>query len=64
MSFTQRRAMRLSEILTFLGLSYVSFSIYFSLKGFLIVAYILILAQFILDCFGGESAVVAMISDL
>lgn len=56
MLFNQLRTLRLPDMLTLLGLLCVSFSVYFSFKGFLIIAYILILMQFILDYFDGKLA--------
>jgi phosphatidylserine synthase len=43
-------------MLTLLGLLSVCFSIYFSFKEYLILAYVLILVQFILDYFDGKLA--------
>ncbi len=43
-------------MLTLLGLLCVSFSVYFSFKGFLVIAYFLILTQFLLDYFDGKLA--------
>jgi phosphatidylserine synthase len=54
--FKQLRALRWPDMLTLLGLLCVSFSVYFSFKGFLLVAYILILTQFLLDYFDGKLA--------
>ncbi|MGD0590879.1 MAG: CDP-alcohol phosphatidyltransferase family protein [Bacteroidota bacterium] len=56
MIFKQLRALRWPDMLTLLGLLCVSFSVYFSLKGFLIIAYVLILMQFLLDYFDGRLA--------
>ncbi len=56
MLFKQLRTLRLPDVLTLLGLLCVSFSIYFSLKGLLIIAYVLILTQFLLDFFDGKLA--------
>jgi CDP-diacylglycerol--serine O-phosphatidyltransferase len=56
MSFSQLRTLRLPDSLTLLGLLCVSFSVYFSFKGFLVIAYVLILMQFILDYFDGKLA--------
>lgn len=56
MFFNQLRALRLPDMLTLLGLLCVSFSVYFSFKGFLIIAYVLILMQFLLDYFDGKLA--------
>lgn len=44
------------DILTLLGLLCVSFSVYFSFKEFLVIAYVLILTQFLLDYFDGKLA--------
>ena len=54
--FKQLRALRWPDLLTLLGLLCVSFSVYFSFKGFLAIAYILILLQFLLDYFDGKLA--------
>jgi phosphatidylserine synthase len=43
-------------VLTLLGLLCVSFSVYFSFKGYLLIAYVLILMQFLLDYFDGKLA--------
>lgn len=56
MFFKQLRSLRLPDLLTLLGLLCVSFSVYFSFKGILVIAYILILTQFILDYFDGKLA--------
>ncbi len=56
MLFKQLRTLRLPDLLTLLGLLSVSFSVYFSYKGFLILAYALILLQFLLDYFDGKLA--------
>jgi CDP-diacylglycerol--serine O-phosphatidyltransferase len=56
MLFNQLRSLRLPDFLTLLGLLCVSFSVYFSFKGFLAIAYILILMQFTLDYFDGKLA--------
>jgi CDP-diacylglycerol---serine O-phosphatidyltransferase len=56
MLFKQLRSLRLPDMLTLLGLLCVSFSVYFSLKGFLVIAYVLILTQFLLDYFDGKLA--------
>jgi phosphatidylserine synthase len=56
MAFTQLRTLRLSDMLTLLGLLCVSFSMYLSFKGFFGVAYVLILMQFLLDYFDGKVA--------
>jgi phosphatidylserine synthase len=54
--FMQLRALRWPDMLTLFGLLCVSFSVYFSFKGFLAIAYALILMQFILDYFDGKLA--------
>lgn len=56
MSFKQLQTLRWSDLLTLLGLLSVSFSIYFSLKGYVVLAYVLILLQFLLDYFDGKLA--------
>ena len=56
MLFKQLRTLRLPDMLTLLGLLCVSFSVYFSFKGFLVIAYFLILTQFLLDYFDGKLA--------
>ncbi len=56
MLFKQLRSLRLPDMLTLLGLLSVSLSIYFSLNGFIIIAYFLILLQFLLDYFDGKLA--------
>jgi phosphatidylserine synthase len=56
MIFKQLRVLRWPDMLTLLGLLCVSFSVYFSFKGFLVIAYILILTQFLLDYFDGRLA--------
>lgn len=56
MLFKQLRTLRLPDVLTLLGLLSVSFSVYFSFKGFLVIAYTLILMQFMLDYFDGKLA--------
>jgi len=56
MIFKQLRTLRLPDVLTLLGLLCVSFSVYFSFKGFLVIAYVLILTQFLLDYFDGKLA--------
>lgn len=56
MLFKQLRTLRLPDILTLLGLLCVSFSVYFSFKGNLVIAYVLILTQFLLDYFDGKLA--------
>ena len=56
MLFKQLRTLRLPDVLTLLGLLSVSLSVYFSYKGFVVIAYILILMQFLLDYFDGKLA--------
>lgn len=56
MLFNQLRTLRLPDMLTLLGLLCVSLSVYFSFKGLLVIAYILILIQFLLDYFDGKLA--------
>jgi phosphatidylserine synthase len=56
MIFKQLRALRWPDLLTLLGLLCVSFSVYFSFKGFLAIAYVLIIMQFLLDYFDGRLA--------
>ena len=56
MLFKQLRTLRLPDILTLVGFLCVSFSVYFSLKGLLVIEYILILTQFLLDYFDGKLA--------
>ena len=56
MLFNQLRTLRLPDILTLLGLLCVSFSVYFSFKGLIVIAYVLILTQFLLDYFDGKLA--------
>ena len=56
MIFKQLRELRWPDMLTLLGLLCVSFSVYFSFKGFLAIAYVLILTQFLLDYFDGKLA--------
>lgn len=56
MLFVQLRTLRLSDMLTLLGLLCISFSMYFSYKGLFVIAYPLILMQFILDYFDGRLA--------
>lgn len=56
MKFKQLRALRWPDLLSLLGLLSVSFSVYFSFKGLLVVAYVLILTQFLLDYFDGKLA--------
>lgn len=52
--FKQLRALRWHDLLTLLGLLCVSFSMYVSFKGFLSIAYILILMQLLFDYFDGK----------
>lgn len=54
--FKQLRALRLPDVLTLFGLLCVSFSVYSSFKGYLLIAYVLILMQFLLDYFDGKLA--------
>ncbi|RPI06157.1 MAG: hypothetical protein EHM64_04035 [Ignavibacteriae bacterium] len=54
--FKQLRVLRWPDFLTLLGLLCVSFSVYFSFKGLLGIAYVLILMQFLLDYFDGKLA--------
>ncbi len=56
MLFNQLRSLRLPDMLTLLGLLCVSFSVYFSFKGLLVIAYVLILLQFLIDYFDGRLA--------
>ena len=56
MSFNQLRTLRFPDILTLLGLLCVSASVYYSFTGLLVIAYILILTQFLLDYFDGKLA--------
>jgi CDP-diacylglycerol---serine O-phosphatidyltransferase len=56
MLFKQLRTLRLPDMLTLLGLMCVSFSVYFSFKGFVAIAFVLILMQFVLDYFDGKLA--------
>jgi CDP-diacylglycerol---serine O-phosphatidyltransferase len=56
MLFKQLRTLRLPDLLTLSGLLCVSLSVYFSFKGILVIAYGLILMQFILDYFDGKLA--------
>jgi len=55
-AFKQLRALRWPDLLTLVGLLCVSFSVYFSFKGQLVIAYVLILSQFLLDYFDGKLA--------
>ena len=54
--FKQLRALRWPDMLTLFGLLCVSFSVYYSFKGYFIIAYILILAQLFFDYFDGKLA--------
>jgi CDP-diacylglycerol--serine O-phosphatidyltransferase len=54
--FKQLRTRRWPDLLTLVGLLCVSFSVYFSFEGVLVVAYVLILTQFLLDYFDGRLA--------
>ena len=54
--FKQLRTLRWPDLLTLVGLLCVSFSVYFSFKGVLVVSYVLILTQFLLDYFDGKLA--------
>jgi len=54
--FKQLRALRWPDLLTLVGLLCVSFSVYFSFKGHLVIAYVLILTQFLLDYYDGKLA--------
>ncbi|PKL82082.1 MAG: hypothetical protein CVV24_11955 [Ignavibacteriae bacterium HGW-Ignavibacteriae-3] len=56
MLFKQLRTLRFPDMLTLLGLLSVSLSVYFSFMGLLIIAYLLILLQFLLDYFDGKLA--------
>jgi CDP-diacylglycerol--serine O-phosphatidyltransferase len=56
MIFKQLRTLRWPDLLTLVGLLCVSFSVYFSLNGYLVIAYVLILTQFLLDYFDGKLA--------
>jgi CDP-diacylglycerol---serine O-phosphatidyltransferase len=56
MLFKQLRTLRLPDMLTLLGLMCVSFSVYFSFKGLIMIAYALVLMQFVLDYFDGKLA--------
>jgi CDP-diacylglycerol--serine O-phosphatidyltransferase len=56
MMFKQLRTLRWPDLLTLAGLLCVSFSVYFSFKGYLAIAYVLILTQFLLDYFDGRLA--------
>lgn len=55
-TFKQLRTLRWPDLPTFLGLLCVSFSVYFSFKGFFGVAYALLLAQFFFDYADGKLA--------
>lgn len=52
--FKQLRTLRWPDLLTLVGLLCVSFSVYFSFKGYLVIGYVLILMQFLLDYFDGK----------
>ncbi|MCX6145081.1 MAG: CDP-alcohol phosphatidyltransferase family protein [Ignavibacteriales bacterium] len=54
--FKQLRTLRWPDLLTLVGLLCVSFSVYFSFKGYPAIAYVLILTQFLLDYFDGKLA--------
>ena len=56
MIFKQLRALRWPDLLTLLGLLCVSFSVYFSFKELLGIAYVLILMQLLFDYFDGKVA--------
>ncbi len=56
MLFKQLQTLRWPDLITLLGLLCVSFSVYFSLEGFVVLAYFLILMQFLLDYFDGKLA--------
>jgi len=56
MLFNQLRTLRLPDTLTLLGLLCVSFSVYFSFEGLLVIAFLLILTQFLFDYFDGKLA--------
>ena len=56
MIFKQLHTLRLPDMLTLLGLLCVSISVYFSFKGFIVIAYALILTQFLLDYYDGKLA--------
>jgi len=56
MLFSQLRTLRFPDMLTLLGLLCVSTSVYYSFTGFVVVAYILILTQFVLDYLDGKLA--------
>jgi phosphatidylserine synthase len=56
MIFKQLRTLRWPDLSTLLGLLCVSSSVYCSFKGIFVVAYILILAQFIFDYVDGKLA--------
>ncbi len=56
MVFRQLRSLRFPDMLTLFGLLCVSFSVYFSFEGLLVIAYVLILTQFMLDYFDGKLA--------
>jgi phosphatidylserine synthase len=52
--FKQLRTLRWPDLLTLVGLLCVSFSVYFSFRGYLAIGYVLILLQFLLDYFDGK----------
>lgn len=56
MLLKQLRTLRLPDMLTLIGLLCVSFSVYFSFKGLILIAFILIPSQFLLDYFDGKLA--------
>lgn len=56
MIFKQLRTLRWPDLLTLVGLLCVSFSVYFSFKGYLVIAYVLIPMQFLLDYYDGKLA--------
>ena len=54
--FKQLRTLRWPDLLTLVGLLCVCFSVYFSFKGYLVIAYVLIPMQFLLDYYDGKLA--------
>jgi len=54
--FKQLRTLRWPDLLTLLGLLCVSFSVYSSFKGYFVIAYVLILIQFLLNYYDGTLA--------
>ena len=56
MAFIQLRTLRWPDVSTLLGLLCVSFSVYFSLTGYPVIAYVLILLQFLFDYLDGKIA--------